>query len=99
MNIWKFDSEGKMTEVSIPPEITISPKEKLVSEACGGGGCGDPLERDPDKVRWKAREGWISTQKARDIYGVVIDTGVEEYAVDWEATKELREQHKKERGA
>jgi hypothetical protein len=33
--------------------------------------------------------------RAREVYGVVLDTTVEEYAVDGEATRKLREQLKK----
>ena len=62
----------------------------MVSESCGGGGYGEPLDRDPEKVAWDAREGFVSLEKARDVYGVVIDAGAESYAVDQEATRRLR---------
>jgi hypothetical protein len=40
--------------------------------------------------RQRMREGWISTERARDVYGVVLDTEPELYAVDWIATQDLR---------
>ena len=35
-----------------------------------GGGCGDPRERDPEPVRADVRNGLLSPQRARDVYGV-----------------------------
>ena len=34
--------------------------------------------------------GWVSLEKAKKVYGVVIDTKPEEYGVDYKATKKLR---------
>ncbi len=44
--------------------------EALVSVTCGGGGYGDPRERDPAKVRHDVAEGWISPERAKQIYGL-----------------------------
>jgi len=38
----------------------------------GGGGWGDPLERDPDAVLRDVRNEVISAASARDVYGVVL---------------------------
>ena len=35
-----------------------------------GGGYGDPRERDPALVRADVRNGLLSPQRARDVYGV-----------------------------
>ena len=35
-----------------------------------GGGCGDPRERDPELVRADVRNGLLTPQHARDVYGV-----------------------------
>ncbi len=64
-------------------------------ESNGGGGYGDPLERDPELVRWDAREGIISDRAARDDYGVVLNTKLQTYEVDYKATEELRRKLKK----
>lgn len=54
----------------------------------GGGGYGDPLTRPPERVAEDVRMGYVSIEKARQSYGVVIDprTGV----VDLTRTKALR---------
>lgn len=48
----------------------------------GGGGIGDPLRREPDKVLQDLRDGVISPRAAAEVYGVVIERG----AVDAGAT-------------
>jgi N-methylhydantoinase B len=54
----------------------------------GGGGWGDPLEREPAAVLRDVRWGKVSSAAARDDYGVVIVDG----AVDSDATVRLRTQ-------
>jgi N-methylhydantoinase B len=53
----------------------------------GGGGFGDPLEREPDRVLADVVAGLVSTEAARDVYGVVISA---ELALDEAATAALR---------
>jgi N-methylhydantoinase B len=87
----------RMEELPTIHEVTIQPGEALEGIYCSGGGYGDPLERDPEMVRHRVREDWISSKKAREVYGVVLDTESELFAVDWEATEELREKLKAKR--
>jgi N-methylhydantoinase B len=51
-----------------------------------GGGFGDPLERDVERVVADVRDGLVSTARAREDYGVVID----ENGLDAKATARLR---------
>jgi N-methylhydantoinase B len=44
-------------------------------ETTGGGGWGDPLEREPELVLRDVLQGKVSPAAARDHYGVVIGTG------------------------
>jgi N-methylhydantoinase B len=39
----------------------------------GGGGFGDPLERDPERVREDVLDGYVSIEAAAREYGVVLD--------------------------
>ena len=50
----------------------------------GGGGWGDPLERDLEQVRSDVQEELVSPLAAREHYGVVFGSG---FAVDEAATK------------
>ncbi len=47
--------------------------ERLVLEMPGGGGLGDPLQRDPERVADDVRAGLVSAEQARSEYGVVLD--------------------------
>ena len=69
--------------------------QALESFTNGGGGFGDPLDRDPDTVREDVRKGWVSVDKARDTYGVVVDLEPELFAVDQTATEKLRGEARK----
>ena len=54
----------------------------------GGGGYGDPLERDPEAVAADCRDGVVTVAAARDIYGVELRE--DGSGVDGEATEALR---------
>ncbi|MFH1091820.1 MAG: hydantoinase B/oxoprolinase family protein, partial [Pseudomonadota bacterium] len=58
---------------------------------------GDPLERDPELVRYDAREEYISVEAAGNVYGVVLNTCPELYEVNYEATGKLRQELKKKK--
>jgi N-methylhydantoinase B len=47
----------------------------LLMESSGGGGFGDPLERDPERVAADAAEGYVTSAAAEAIYGVVLREG------------------------
>ena len=57
-------------------------------ETTGGGGWGNPLDRTEQEVLDDVLDEYISEQKARSVYGVVIDTAAK--TVDVAATQALR---------
>jgi N-methylhydantoinase B len=61
----------------------------------GGGGWGDPLNRDPERVRQDVRNGLVSVETAELTYGVVLADG----AVDTTATEARRADLAKRRDA
>jgi len=56
--------------------------------SAGGGGYGDPLQRDPEAVEADVRNGYVSIERAREDYGVVIDPA--SLKVNTAATESLR---------
>jgi N-methylhydantoinase B len=62
----------------------------------GGGGWGDPLERDAALVAADAAEGLISREAARDLYGVVLRRSM---SLDESATQRLRDRLRSRRKA
>ncbi len=80
-----------------PKGITVAKKgDRLTVETPGSGGFGDPLERDPERVRKDLANGLVSEECASTLYGVVVDgkTG----QVDLPATARLREERKGKKG-
>lgn len=60
----------------------------------GGGGWGNPLEREPESVLADVRDGLVSIERARDVYGVeieLIDNVSQIYNIDQAKTSALRE--------
>ncbi len=64
--------------------------ELLSWELAGGGGWGQPWERDPERVRQDVLCGYVSLEAARQDYGVVLNP--DDLAIDREATSRLREE-------
>jgi N-methylhydantoinase B len=56
----------------------------------GGGGWGDPLERDPDAVVRDLAAGWVSEEVAKEIYGVIAADGKADAAATAAQRKALR---------
>jgi N-methylhydantoinase B len=78
------------------PTMTIRRGDVFRHELAGGGGWGDPLERDPLRVRDDLRNELITERFAREAYGVVVDT--ERWTVDEAATRALRAEMRARRG-
>jgi N-methylhydantoinase B len=53
--------------------IILERGDLLRFETCGGGGWGDPLARDPERVRQDVARGIITARGAREDYGVALD--------------------------
>ncbi|MSP11638.1 MAG: hydantoinase B/oxoprolinase family protein [Chloroflexi bacterium] len=75
--------------------LELEPGDVVSYRTCGGGGYGPPLERDTERVLRDARQGKVSVARAREIYGVVIDTAgrvPSTWTVDEAETSRLRAQ-------
>jgi N-methylhydantoinase B len=80
---------GGPTEHALPGLVDDEPlvAGTLVRiDTTGGGGWGDPLDREPDLVAMDVLQGKVSVESARDDYGVVILNE----RVDETATAQLR---------
>jgi N-methylhydantoinase B len=75
-------------------DVSVKQGDLLHFITWGGGGWGDPLERDPELVGLEIRQGLVTAEGARD-YGVVADA---EGAVDAAATEALRTEMRASRG-
>jgi N-methylhydantoinase B len=58
----------------------------------GGGGYGDPIERDPARVLQDWADGYVSEEGANKTYGVVLCEGAVDKAATTAARRRIREQ-------
>ena len=80
--------------------MPVGAGDRFTRPSAGGGGFGDPLERDPAEVREDVADGYVSIDRARKDYGVVvreIDADLSEYEVDDDETASERERIRAER--
>lgn len=68
--------DGREIEPSaLPGKVTgfaLREGDIVVERTAGGGGYGDPLEREPESIARDVRFGYISDEIAKDVYGVVL---------------------------
>jgi N-methylhydantoinase B len=76
-------------------DVPVGPGDVLHFVTWGGGGWGDPLQRDPELVGLEVLRGLVTVQGARDGYGVACTAAGE---VDADATRQLRARMEQERG-
>ena len=63
------------TTLASKSTTTLDPGDVVSVQTPGGGGYGDPLERDPEAVLEDVRDGKVSVSKAEGAYGVVVNDG------------------------
>jgi N-methylhydantoinase B len=90
----KVNFEGEHTELPNGIRVVIQPGELISGVDNGGGGYGNPLDRDPQRVLDDVLERWETRERARDVYGVVLTGSVEDgdLLLDLNATRQLRMQ-------
>ena len=83
-------------QTHVPPHLSkeqdlrIAAGDRVRVSTPGGGGYGDPLERDPILVLHDLERGYYTVQQAADMFGVVVLSG----SVDALATETLRDQRR-----
>ena len=85
-----IDRQGAVEDFDTPGKVAGHPLERgniVMIRSAGGGGYGDPLERDAERVAHDVGEGYVSAAAARELYGLVLDGAG---GVDAAATADLR---------
>ena len=68
----QFDDIGGESRLLPYCEFDIGKNDVLYMRMSSGGGYGDPLDREPERVLTDIENGIVSQQEAREIYGVVL---------------------------
>lgn len=86
--IWLQYPDGKKYVCTTKDLVRGVPQGTLYhQEAGGGGGYGDPKTRPAVKVAGEVRDGIISSDAAREVYGVVLNS---DYTINQAETDRLR---------
>ena len=68
------DGPGKPRALTSKCVVQLKPGDTVSFQTPGGGGYGPPHERDPQLMLKDVRDGKVSVERARDFYGVDVDT-------------------------
>jgi N-methylhydantoinase B len=93
---WLLRKDG--TRQPLPSKVDnvrVHAGDRVIFRTAGGGGWGDPLERDPLRTRNDVARRLMSEAKAREQYGVVLSGASLE--IDRRATDELRDSMRRNR--
>jgi N-methylhydantoinase B len=74
-------------------DVPVTEGEVVEVWSAGGGGYGDPFDREPERVLADVQSGIISCARAKEVYGVIIrctDEHLERYEIDADETEAAR---------
>ena len=87
---WLVRADGELIKLpSKFDDLKLDPGDMFVMRTGGGGGWGDPFERDPAQVQRDVKVGLLTVDQARDLYGVIVDSDT--FELDETATTHLRD--------
>jgi N-methylhydantoinase B len=87
--VFSFEEiSDRIQPLSNEPRLTVGSGDLFYMRCTGGGGYGDPIERDPERVAADVRHSLVSKAMARQVYGVTLG---EDGSVDSAATIQSRE--------
>ena len=65
----RFRTDDGLEALPLAGSVTLAPGERIVSIHSGGGGYGDPTEREIERIQEDVAEGLVSEERARSVYG------------------------------
>jgi N-methylhydantoinase B len=80
-------ANGDLVKVDACAEVRLDAGERIVSVSAAGGGYGDPMDRPVARVVRDVAEGWVTPERAREVYGVAVSSSGE---LDRKETERLR---------
>ncbi len=95
-------ADGGERRVEPIGDSLLAPGEWIRGIEAGGGGYGDPLQRDPKSVLGDVLERWVTREAAESVYGVVLaddDDRAVGFVLDAPATEARRAELREARAA
>jgi N-methylhydantoinase B len=93
-NTLRVEHDGGETQIGVfAVDVPLAERAVVAATTNGGGGFGSPLNRPPEWVLEDVVDELVSLERARAVYGVVIeavDPRRLDYRLDADATRELR---------
>jgi N-methylhydantoinase B len=88
-----LDADGSETVKEPIGDSLLEAGQWIRGIESGGGGYGDPLDREPAAVLKDVLERWVSAEAAHDVYGIVLveDGAAGGFTVDEQASAQRRE--------
>jgi N-methylhydantoinase B len=90
--IMVYGNDGTKRPLRTIDNQPVFPGDRCITKCSGGGGWGNPLNRDVKKVQDDVMDGYVSIERARNVYGVVLDSHT--FEIQREATEKLRKEMK-----
>jgi N-methylhydantoinase B len=84
------NAQGETRELGVNRFYDISKGDVFELISQGGGGFGNPFERDPEEVLSDVVNGLVSIEKALEDYGVALKTRNENIVIDLDETVKQR---------
>src|SRR5919205_176355 len=92
--VWLSPADGEQRFLGATfSNVDVGEGDTFNRPSAGGGGFGDPLERDPQAVLDDVADGYVTVERAAKDYGVVVsevDAELGEYELDEQATERER---------
>lgn len=89
VTVWRGGTPHVPLHLSKEQDIPLSPGDRVSVATPGGGGYGDPYEREPARVLRDVALGYYTPAQAAERFGVVIHG--DPATIDAEATRRMRE--------
>jgi N-methylhydantoinase B len=89
VTVWRDGKPYTPTHISKEQDIVINPGDRVRVRTPGGGGYGNPLERDPEAVLEDVQLERYSIPQAKELFGVVLSAAP--LAIDEDGTRRLRD--------
>jgi N-methylhydantoinase B len=101
LEMWIAGADGHSRTLRTMSNEPVYPGDVCKIKSPGGGGWGNPLDRDPLNVQADVIDGLVTPQRALDVYGVVFKgdtTQVDRLRVDADATLKVRDERRRKNG-